>query len=156
MRPENEIEKIKRSYFRENLLELIGNTDNKPIVIRGRYKHREDGHFYTFISIRPIIPGYKASNICGHINVPISEVNEYTTLNAEDERKPFIIIGVPSYYGENIKRGCVKLYREKGVTPIFRAEEIESYLSKELFETMYKFDMKYVLAERPQSYPSLQ
>ncbi len=156
MRAKNEIEKIKRSFFRENLLELIGNTDNKPIVIRGRYKHREDGHFYTFISIKPIIPGYKARNICGHINVPISEVNDFTTLDAEDERKPFIIIGIPSYYGENMKRGCVKLYREKGIMPIFRAEEIEKYLPKELFEKMYKFDLKYVLQERPESYPSLQ
>lgn len=152
----NQTHDLKKHYFRDNLIELIDNTEGKPIIVRGRYKHREKEHFYTFITVRPIIPGYRTTTICGHINIPIDEADDYIALDSADERTPFIIIGTPSYYGNNIKRGCIKLFKKKGIMPIFKAEDLDQYLTKELFRELYQFDMKYALAKNPRSYPSLQ
>lgn len=113
---QNQEEKLNK-YVRNRLMDLIGKTDDKPIVLFGRYKYYNgSSDWETLINVRPYINEYRTHVICGHLNIKRDEALKYMTLNEEYDRKKFFMIGYPYTYNHyGIERGCLKLARPESI-----------------------------------------
>lgn len=134
--------KIEKNYFRNNIKELITNTNGKPVIITGKYKHSSTNKWATFTTVRSYIPGVKSYILCNHINILKCDVDKYIKLNEEVNNRKFYIIGYPNIYTHyDIKRGCIFLAKDIGIAPIFLAENIDN-INNQILDKCYKFPVE--------------
>ena len=118
---------LKRDFFRDNLLKLVGKTNNRPIIVTGRYRHNGYHKQYSFVDIRPFLgKGINTYRLCQHLNVKQQDTD--VIFSEKDNDKLFFLIGFPSsynYYGS--KRGSLKLVCKRGLPDIFCEEELELF-----------------------------
>jgi hypothetical protein len=62
-----------KKFFRYKLLELQAETELKPIVFSGTYKHTDHPRWVTVTAVREKSEG-KSRVLCGHINLSRAEV----------------------------------------------------------------------------------
>lgn len=119
---------IIRNFFRDNLLSLIGKTNERPILVTGIYRHNIQYYkWYSFVDIRPYLgKDINTYRLCNHLNVMLTKTD--VVLDEKDDGKRFFITGFPSsysYYGT--KRGSLKLLRGRRVPEIFGEEELDQF-----------------------------
>lgn len=128
---------ISRNFFRDNLLSLVGKTNERPIIVTGIYRHNIQYYkWYSFVDVKPYLgEGIETYRLCNHINVMLTKTD--AVFEEEDDGKRFFIVGFPvsySYYG--VRRGSLKLIKGKRLPEIFCQEELpafEKLISKECF-----------------------
>lgn len=119
---------ISRNFFRDNLLRLIGKTNDRPIIVTGVYRHNAQYYkWYSFVDIKPYLgENINTYPLCNHLNVMLTKTD--AVLSEKDNNKRFFIVGYPSsynYYG--VKRGSLRLIRGKKIPEIFCEEEWEQF-----------------------------
>jgi len=119
---------ISRNFFRDNLLDLIGKTNERPIIVTGLYRHNAQYYkWYSFVDIKPYLgENINTYKLCNHINIMLSKTD--AVLSEKDDGKRFFIVGYPSsynYYG--IRRGSLKLLRGRKIPEIFCEEELKQF-----------------------------
>lgn len=116
---------ISRNFFRDNLLSLIGKTNERPIIVTGIYRHNVQYYkWYSFSDIKPYLgKNVETYNLCNHINVMLTKTD--AVLGKEDDGKKFFIVGFPvSYNHYGVRRGSLKLLKGRKVPEIFCQEEL--------------------------------
>ena len=115
---------LKRDFFRDNLLKLVGKTSNRPIIVTGRYRHNGYHKQYSFVDIKPFLgKDINTYRLCQHLNVRQQDTD--AVFSEQDNDKTFFLIGYPSsykYYGS--KRGSLRLVCKHGLPDIFSEEEL--------------------------------
>lgn len=118
---------LKRDFFRDNILKLVGKTNNRPIIVTGRYRHNGYQKQYSFVDIRPYLgKGINTYKLCQHLNVRQQDTD--VVFSEQDHNKTFFLVGFPSsytYYGS--KRGSLKLVCRRGLPDIFCEEELDIF-----------------------------
>lgn len=116
---------ISRNFFRDNLLSLIGKTNERPIIVTGIYRHNIQYYkWYSFSDIKPYLgKNVETYNLCNHINVMLTKTD--AVLDEKDDGKKFFIVGFPvSYNHYGVRRGSLKLIRGRQLPEIFCQEEL--------------------------------
>jgi len=102
------------------LMALIQETENQPIIFTGKYKHTDDPKWITFTTIRRYVPGDKTKTLCNHINIDRDSVSRYLTLTEDKHNRKFYICGRISTYDHfGDIRACVVLADTKGESPLW-------------------------------------
>lgn len=134
-----------KNFYRRNLLELVNNTENKPILFSGRYKYHSETKYYTFTNIKPVLAEEKACTICDHINFRYDEIMCYGNFSEKDHNKKFYLIGFPdTYFHFGEIRGTIKLDYNIGIPAIFPASDRNKYLTSDIKDKLFYLDpLKY-------------
>ena len=133
---------MKKNYFRDKLLDLIKETKGKPIILRCKYKERNNNEWVIFSTIRPYIPYFKTKTICDHVHIKRIEAEKYFDFTAEHHNRTFYIICYPWFYSYNgLVRGTIKLAKGLPVKPILF--NTEKGLIDKIWHACYKFDSEW-------------
>lgn len=139
--------KASKNYYRDILIDLIGKTNDKPMLFSGKYKHRQNEALVTFTCIRPTILSGTPKTICDHVNFAFDDVSQFYAFSEEVHNRKFYIIGYPSsysYLGE--LRGCIKLENNLCVPPIFIVDDLKKYVDGST-KDMFYYPTKMQLSE---------
>ncbi len=112
--------KIEKNYYRTELLELEMETQRKPVVFTGKYKHTENPEWITFTTIRRYNTSKKEKTICDHVNINKYIVSQYLNLTEQEHNRKFYICGrVSTYEHFGDIRGCIILAETGSEDPIW-------------------------------------
>jgi len=112
--------KVEKNYYRMELMALIQETENQPIVVTGKYKHTDNPKWITFTTIRCYVPKERTKTVCNHINIDRNSVSRYLTLTEDKHNRKFYICGRIStydHYGDI--RACLVLADIRGESPLW-------------------------------------
>lgn len=93
---------------RDTLLRLAIENPNDLIEFEGYLSLGSNQNWYTFtqVQIRSI-----QKRIGAHINLPKFKVDQLLEITIQDNHKPFLFTGTPSYYtSKGLKRGSIQLH----------------------------------------------
>ncbi|MDI9485401.1 MAG: hypothetical protein QM372_08075 [Bacillota bacterium] len=133
--------KWEKNYLRKSLKDLIGLTDEKPIVVSGRYKafNSKQG-WVTFTCIRPYIPDIRTFTVCDHVNIREEDLQGWLTIPPEMHNRKFYLVGRPYiYFSNGNERGGLRLAQDLDFPPIFPALELLHWKTR-ILEKCHMFD----------------
>lgn len=132
--------KNQKRYYRKGVKILILETNGKPVVVTGRYKHSNIKKWATFTCIRPYIPGIKTKTICSHINIERYRLFPWYILDKEYHNRKFYIICNPIiYWHYGHERGTLQPAENIGIKPIILFGEAK-YLIDGIINECHRFD----------------
>ena len=134
-----------KNFYRVQISDVMENCDNKSAVIYARYKNNNGNKdFCTFITVRPVIPGFYTRTICNHINISRKDVEKYIHLSEENEHQKFMLIVEPcSYMKDGCMRAGFRLATSNGIQPIFATKDYQMYINKTNFKDFYVWPDEY-------------
>lgn len=115
--------KWQKNYERVYIRQVIDLLRGEPIVVTGKYKHRERSVWATFSTVRPYVPGHKTRTICDHINLWRETCAPHYALSSTDHNRKFYLLCVGTEYcSHGLTRGGLALLSRQGIVSVCRAD----------------------------------
>jgi len=145
----NWYKKVKKNYYRDDLLKIYNKCEKKPIILTSKYKHSNSIDWAVFSNLKPYInskcklsrENYRNYTFCNHINIFRNDILKYIKLTQIHSNKRFLIMAnIIKYECNGIKRMGLKLYKEEGIVPIMEISDTrKNCLRKSLFSKFYQY-----------------
>jgi len=141
--------KVKKEYYRDDLLRVYNNCERKPIIITAKYQDNNSINRMIFTNIKPYMYSicesyrgkYKNYIFCNHITILRNDIYKYLKLTSNHKYKRFLImVNLIKYKCNGIKRMGVELFEEDGIVPIMQITDTrKNQLRKSLLPKFHKY-----------------